>query len=69
MSFLVQTKRCVFMSNFVIIPDASCDLTRELRQRFDIPEYLRGHITFPDGHDETCSLDWETSQQKSISVQ
>ena len=52
------------MSNFVIIPDASCDLTRELRQRFDIPEYLRGHITFPDGHDETCSLDWETISAK-----
>ena len=52
------------MSNFVIIPDASCDLTRELRQRFDIPEYLRGHITFPDGHDEACSLDWETISAK-----
>ena len=52
------------MSSFVIIPDASCDLTRELRQRFDIPEYLRGHITFPDGHDETCSLDWETISAK-----
>ncbi|MBQ3528362.1 MAG: DegV family protein [Clostridia bacterium] len=48
------------MSSFVIIPDASCDLTRDLRERFDIPEYLHGHITFPDGHDEVCSLDWES---------
>ncbi len=48
------------MANFVIIPDASCDLTKELRERFDIPEYLHGTITFPDGHDERCSLDWET---------
>lgn len=46
------------MSNFVIIPDASCDLTEELRNRFDIPDYLRGIIYFPDGHDETVSLDW-----------
>lgn len=48
------------MSKFVIIPDASCDLTKDLRERFDIPEYLHGHITFPDGHDEICDLDWET---------
>ena len=48
------------MSSFVIIPDASCDLTKELRERFDIPEYLHGHITFPDGHDEACDLDWST---------
>ncbi len=48
------------MADFVIIPDASCDLTKELRERFGIPEYLRGHITFPDGHDEACDLDFES---------
>ena len=47
------------MANFVIIPDASCDLTKDLRDRFDIPEYLHGYITFPDGHDEKCDLDWQ----------
>ena len=46
------------MNDFVIIPDASCDLTKELRDRFGIVEYLHGHITFPDGHDEVCDLDW-----------
>lgn len=46
------------MSDFVIIPDASCDLTKELRERFDIPVYLRNHITFPNGEDHLSDLDW-----------
>lgn len=47
------------MSDFVIIPDGSCDLHEELRNRFDIPDYLRGVLYYPDGHDEPVSLDWE----------
>ncbi len=47
------------MSDFVIIPDGSCDLHEELRKRFDIPDYLRGVLYYPDGHDEPVSLDWE----------
>lgn len=46
------------MSNFVIIPDASSDLTEELRNRFDIPDYLHGILYYPDGHDEPVDLDW-----------
>ncbi len=46
------------MSNYVIIPDASSDLTAELRERFGIEDYLRGTIYFPDGHDEPVDLDW-----------
>ena len=47
------------MSNFVIIPDASSDLTKELRDRFHIPAYLKGTIYFPDGREEAADLDWE----------
>ncbi len=47
------------MSDFVIIPDGSCDLTEELRNRFDIPDYLHGMLYYPDGHDEPVSLDWD----------
>ena len=46
------------MSDFVIIPDGSSDLTEELRNRFDIPDYLRGVLYFPDGHSEPVDLDW-----------
>lgn len=47
------------MSDFVIIPDASSDLTRELRERFQIPGYIRGTIYFPDGTEAAADLDWE----------
>lgn len=47
------------MSDFVIIPDASSDLTKELRERLDIPDYVPGTIYFPDGREAVADLDWE----------
>lgn len=47
------------MSKFVIIPDSSCDLSAELRERFDIPDYLLGTLYYPDGTVGQSSLDWE----------
>ena len=52
------------MSDYVIIPDSSCDLTEDLRDRFGIPEYLKGIIYFPDGHEELCDLDWTNISAK-----
>lgn len=46
------------MSDFVIIPDTSCDLTSDLRERFGIEDYTKGLIYFPDGRTEYCDLDW-----------
>ena len=54
------------MSDFVIIPDTSCDLTRSLRERFGIEDYLGGLIYFPDGHSEVCDLDWERHDPKTF---
>ena len=54
------------MSDFVIIPDTSCDLTRPLRERFDIQDYLGGLIYFPDGHCEVSDLDWERYDPKTF---
>ena len=47
------------MSDFVIIPDASSDLNRELRKRFHIPDYVKGTFYFPDGTEAEADLDWE----------
>ena len=47
------------MSECVIIPDTSCDLTKELRERFNIPDYLHGILYHPDGKEQFSSLDWE----------
>ena len=46
------------MSNYVIIPDSSSDLTQDLRKRFDIPDYLHGVMYFPDGRTLPADLDW-----------
>ncbi|MGN0374995.1 MAG: DegV family protein [Butyrivibrio sp.] len=46
------------MNDFVIIPDASSDLTSELRNRFDISDCLHGILYFPDGHSEKVDPDW-----------
>lgn len=47
------------MSDFVIIPDASSDLTKDLRERFQIPGYVRGTFYFPDGTEAAADMDWE----------
>ncbi len=47
------------MAEFVIIPDTSSDMTKELRTRFGIPAYISGIVNFPDGHSEPADLDWE----------
>jgi len=47
------------MSDFVIIPDSSCDLIKPLRERFGIDDYINGLVYFPDGHCENVDLDWE----------
>lgn len=47
------------MADFVIIPDTSCDLTKNLRERFGILDYIKGLVYFPDGHSEYSDLDWE----------
>ena len=47
------------MADYVILTDSSTDLTKELRERFGITDYMPGNITFPDGHTEDSTLDWE----------
>ncbi|MBO4834627.1 MAG: DegV family EDD domain-containing protein [Lachnospiraceae bacterium] len=47
------------MADFVIIPDAACSMTADLRERFGIPDYIRTRITWPDGSNHDTTLDWE----------
>lgn len=54
------------MADFVIIPDTSSDLTEELRVRFDIPDYIKGLVYFPDGHSEFADLDWKKYNPKDF---
>ncbi|MBR3242052.1 MAG: DegV family protein [Parasporobacterium sp.] len=45
--------------SFVIIPDCGCSMTDELRSRFNIPDYVKGHVLFPDGVEHDTDLDWK----------
>ena len=54
------------MSDFVIIPDSSSDLTADLRARFDIPDYIRGILYSPDGTSELANMDWENRTPKEF---
>jgi len=46
------------MKKFVILPDVTCDLSEELRKKFDI-EYVKGHIVFPDKVEREGVLEWK----------
>ncbi|MEE1197795.1 MAG: DegV family protein [Acutalibacteraceae bacterium] len=52
------------MYRFEIIPDTSSDLTKDLRDRFGINDYLHGIMYHPNGKEEVISLDWETMTPK-----
>lgn len=42
---------------FVILPDVTCDLKKEIREKYDI-EFVPGHIYYPSGVEERSMLDW-----------
>ncbi|MBQ4631399.1 MAG: DegV family EDD domain-containing protein [Clostridia bacterium] len=52
------------MNNFAIIPDSSGDVTKSLRDRFGIEEYIRGIVYMPDGTQVFADVDWETMTPK-----
>ena len=47
------------MSNFAIITDTTSDLSKELRERFDI-DYVICHVTYPDGKERESKLEWDS---------
>lgn len=54
------------MADYVILADSACDLPKELRDRFDIPDYLHGVLYMPDGTESRAMLDWENMSQKEF---
>lgn len=47
------------MADFVIIPDSSSDMVKDLRERFEIPDYVPGVIVSPNGVAEAVDMDWQ----------
>ena len=48
------------MNNFAIVLDSSCDMSSEMRKRFNIDALVRGVVYKPDGSQMLSDLDWET---------
>lgn len=47
------------MSNYAIVTDSACDLSKDLRQRFGIDDYVKGNVICPDGRTIKADCDWE----------
>ena len=54
------------MKNFVIITDSACDISKEIRDEFEIKDYIPGHIHFDDGRDFETTLDWENISREEF---
>ena len=46
------------MEKFVILPDITCDLNADIRNKYDIDVVL-GHVSYPNGKEENSMLDWK----------
>ena len=53
------------MSRFVIMADATCDLTKELAQKYDIIT-VPGHFVFPGNEEIRAFLDWDTVSREDF---
>lgn len=46
------------MDKFVILTDFACDLSQEIRDQFQMADYMKGHVTISDGRDIEATMDW-----------
>lgn len=54
------------MNEFVIISDSSCDLKKDLRERFGIADYIKGYIHKSDGTSIKANLDWSDEESNAF---
>ena len=47
------------MKKFIILADLTCDLSAEIREYFQISDYIEGIIHFSDGRDFDTTLEWD----------
>ncbi len=46
------------MQSYVILADATCDVSEEIRKEIGMDDYLAGHVHIDDGRDFLYTLDW-----------
>ena len=54
------------MEKYIILSDVTTDLSQEIRDYFNMPEYIKGHIHFSDGRDFQTTLDWSNISRKDF---
>ena len=53
------------MKKYVILPDVTCDLDAELREKFGVVDYLPGYVNI-DGEEIPTTLDWENISREKF---
>lgn len=53
------------MDKFIIIPDVTCDLSKELRDEFGLEDYLMGYVQI-NGNSIQTRLDWENISKEEF---
>ena len=54
------------MEKYIILADVTCDLSQEIREYFQIPDYIKGHIHFSDNRDFETTLDWSNISREDF---
>ena len=54
------------MAKIKIMTDSACDISKEIRDEFDIKAYIPGHIHFDDGRDFETTLDWKNISREEF---
>ena len=52
--------------SYAIVGDVTCDLSKELRDRFRIDGYVKGHITIPGGQELDSELEWSFTNARDF---
>lgn len=55
---MINTVKGGNMENYVILADATCDLSENIRSEIGMYDYLPGHVHIDDGRDFPFTLDW-----------
>ena len=53
------------MGKFIILPDVTCDLSYELRERFGVKDYIPGYVQI-NGENLTTTLDWQNISRENF---
>jgi DegV family protein with EDD domain len=66
---LICTKKQIggekIMKKFIVIPDVTCDLSKEIRDEFNLKDYIKGHVHINDT-DVRTTLDWDTMSREDF---